>query len=87
MRKLFPLLWPHPTPGDQGVTKLAFVLCQRAIMQISAVLAQWFLRRRIIRYFSYINTCKNSFPCTMSEGFHVNFSFFISVVLEKKIFK
>jgi hypothetical protein len=42
------LLWPHPTAGGNDFIKLAFVLCEKAFMQISAVLALWFLRRRII---------------------------------------
>jgi hypothetical protein len=56
-------LWPHLTPGSHDFMKLAFELCQKAFTQMSAVLARWFLRGRIIKIFSYINISKkkNSF--------------------------
>jgi hypothetical protein len=92
----FHSLLPHLTPRGHD-----FVLCQKAFMYILASLTQWYLKRRIFKYFSYIKACKNNFPycgphmtprgqtcfCTMSESFHVNFSFSGSVVLEKKIVK
>jgi hypothetical protein len=57
----FPYCDPTQPPGGNNFIKLAFVLCQKAFMQISAVLVQLSLRRGIIKYVSYINTCKNSF--------------------------
>jgi hypothetical protein len=45
-QKLFPLLWPHPTPRGHDMNKFESALYQEASMQISAFLAQWFMRRR-----------------------------------------
>jgi hypothetical protein len=53
-------LWPHPTPEGHDLNKLVFVLSQIAF-KIPAFLAQWFIEK-ILKIFSYINTCKNDFP-------------------------
>jgi hypothetical protein len=55
----YPLLCPHPTPGDDDFNKLAFVLCLKTFMQIWALWANWFLRRRSLKYVPFTSTCKN----------------------------
>ena len=41
-------LGPHSTPGGHDLNKLEFPLYQEAFVEISAFLAQWFLRRRFL---------------------------------------
>ena len=47
-------LWPHPTPGDQDFHNFKSTLSVNASTQVSAFLADLFLRKRFLKiYFIY----------------------------------
>jgi hypothetical protein len=50
------------SPGSHVFNKLALVLCQKALVWVSAFFVSMLFEEKILKIFSYISKCKNSFP-------------------------
>ena len=51
-------LWPHPTPGGNDFQNFESTLPEDAVTQVSAFLADYFLRRRFFKIYSIYSYIK-----------------------------
>ena len=51
-------MWPHPTPRDHDFHNFESTLPEDASTQVSAFLADYFLRRRILKIYSIYSYVK-----------------------------
>lgn len=51
--KLNPLMWPYPTPEEHDFDKLESTLYEVAFAKVTALLADWFWRWRILKRFFF----------------------------------